>query len=70
MIFYVIKFGEYFYRKDDQIMNSTSISMAHLLQEACWFYNYEDAKKTAKKFGGKVKKIGVTGLEDVEEELS
>lgn len=69
MKFYVIVFGEYFYRKDDRYMGGASLSVVHALQGARWFHNYEEAEKTTKKFGGEVKECSVSGLEEAEEEI-
>ncbi|OTP27742.1 hypothetical protein [Enterococcus mundtii] len=68
MKFYVIEFGEYFYRKDDRYMGGASFSVVHALQGARWFRNYEEAEKTAEKFGGEVKECSLLGLEEAEEE--
>lgn len=67
MNFYVIKFGQYFYRKDNQFMNVASLNLTSLLQDSQWFDSYEDARETAEKFGGEVKECSVLGLENMED---
>lgn len=69
MKFYAIKFGQYFYRKNDRFMNVASLNLTCLLQDSRWFHSYEDARKTAEKFGGEVKECSVLGLEEAEEEI-
>ncbi|MDQ8304377.1 hypothetical protein Q3C63_11735 [Enterococcus faecium] len=68
MKFYVIKFGQYFYRKDDQIMNAASLNVTRSLQDSWWFSDYESAKGTLEKFGGEFKECVISGLEDLEEQ--
>lgn len=34
MNFYVIKFGQYFYRKDDEFMNAVSLNVTRSLQDS------------------------------------
>lgn len=67
MKFYVIKFGQYFYRKDNQFMNVASLDLTSLLQDSQWFDSYENAMETAEKFGGEVKECSVLGLENMED---
>lgn len=67
MNFYVIKFGQYFYRKDNQFMNVASLNLTSLLQDSQWFDSYEDARETAEKFGGEVKECSISGLENMED---
>lgn len=67
MNFYIIKFGQYFYRKDNQFMNVASLNLTHLLQDSQWFDSYENAMETAEKFGGEVKECSVLGLENMED---
>lgn len=66
MKFYVIKFGQYFYRKDNQFMNVASLNLTSLLQDSQWFDSYENAMETAEKFGGKVKECSLLGVENME----
>lgn len=67
MKFYVIKFGQYFYRKSDEFMNVASLNLTPLLQDSMWFHSYENARETAEKFGGEVKECSVLGLENTED---
>lgn len=67
MKFYVIKFGQYFYRKDNQFMNVASLNLTSLLQDSQWFDSYENAMETAEKFGGKVKECSLFGVENMED---
>ncbi|EYT95221.1 hypothetical protein [Enterococcus mundtii] len=68
MKFYVIKFGQYFYRKGDRFINVVSLNLTSLLKDSLWFDSYENARETAEKFGGEVKECSVLGLEEAEEE--
>lgn len=47
-------------------MTTVSLSLVDSLKEARWFRDYEDAKRTAKRFGGEVKECSVSGLEDLD----
>ena len=67
MKFYVIKFGQYFYRKSDRFINVVSLNLTSLLQNSQWFDSYENAMETAEKFGGEVKECNVSGLENMED---
>lgn len=67
MKFYVIKFGQYFYRKSGRFVNIVSLNLTTLLQDSQWFSSYGNAKETAEKFGGEVKECSVSGLEDLED---
>ncbi|EMF0307648.1 hypothetical protein [Enterococcus hirae] len=67
MNFYVIKFGQYFYRKSDRFINGASLNLTSLLQDSQWFASYGNAKETAEKFGGEVKECSVSGLENMED---
>lgn len=67
MKFYVIKFGQYFYRKSDEFMNAASLNVTRSLQDYWWFGSYENAKRTTEKFGGEVKECSVLGLENMED---
>lgn len=67
MNFYVIQFGQYFYRKSDQFINVASLNLTPLLQDSQWFHSYEDSRETAEKFGGEVKECSVLGLENMED---
>lgn len=66
MKFYVIKFGQYFYRKSDRFINGASLNLTSLLKDSQWFASYGNAKETAEKFGGEVKECRVSGLEDLD----
>lgn len=66
MKFYVIVFGRNFYRKKEMFMTTGSLSLVDSLKEARWFRDYEDAKRTAKRFGGEVKECSVSDLEDLD----
>ncbi|EOA3383785.1 hypothetical protein FH956_RS11795 [Enterococcus hirae] len=66
MNFYIIKFGQYFYRKSDRFINVVSLNLTSLLQDSQWFDSYENAMETAEKFGGEVKECSVSGLEDLD----
>ncbi|WP_438724306.1 hypothetical protein ACSX0U_02245 [Enterococcus hirae] len=68
MKFYVIKFGQYFYRKSDRFINVVSLNLTSLLQDSQWFDNYENAMETAEKFGGEVKECSVLELENMEDD--
>ncbi|WP_165004474.1 MULTISPECIES: hypothetical protein [unclassified Enterococcus] len=67
MKFYVIKFGQYFYRKSNQFINVASLNLTPLLQDSQWFRSYENARETAEKFGGEVKECSVLGVENMED---
>ncbi|PCE02454.1 hypothetical protein CKY11_01265 [Enterococcus hirae] len=68
MKFYVIKFGQYFYRKSYRFIDGVSLNLTHLLQDSQWFDSYENARETAEKFGGEVKECSVLGLENMEDD--
>ncbi|MGM0323007.1 hypothetical protein IGJ18_000487 [Enterococcus sp. AZ078] len=67
MNFYIIKFGQYFYRKSDRFINVVSLNLTSLLQDSQWFDSYENAMETAEKFGGEVKECNILGLENMED---
>ncbi|MGL9869225.1 hypothetical protein [Enterococcus sp. DIV0691] len=67
MNFYIIKFGQYFYRKSDRFINVVSLNLTSLLQDSQWFDSYENAMETAEKFGGEVEECNILGLENMED---
>ncbi|MDY4307199.1 hypothetical protein SNF32_07005 [Enterococcus mundtii] len=67
MKFYVIQFGQYFYRKSDQFTNVVSLNLTHSLQDSQWFHSFKNARETAEKFGGEIKECSVLGLENMED---